>query len=59
MTVNLARLIFFDYFQNGHITGALAELIPLDPSADQGNDQLKTGTMPGGANRVRRPPAEV
>jgi hypothetical protein len=22
MTVNLARLIFFDYFQNGHITGA-------------------------------------
>jgi site-specific recombinase XerC len=27
MTVNLARLIFFDYFQNGHISGALAELI--------------------------------
>jgi hypothetical protein len=22
MTVNLVRLIFFDYFQNGHITGA-------------------------------------
>ena len=33
MTVNLARLIFFDYFQNGHITGAW----PLDPSADQGS----------------------
>ena len=25
MTVNLARLIFFDYFQNGHISGAQAE----------------------------------
>ena len=45
MTVNLARLIFFDYFQNGHITGALAERIcsTRAPTKDRLIDKIMGG----------------
>src|ERR1700732_345299 len=50
MTVNLARLIFFDYFQNGHITGAW----PLDPSADQGSVNVQDHGRESGVSRHAR-----
>ena len=47
MTVNLARLIFFDYFQNGHITGAWPSEIARPERRPRIKDRLKGKIMSG------------